>query len=246
MNRITLAVWMTLLEGILSHKKMFENSVWLQPHYEKLQKIRNALLMAMVIQPGNDSLLDQLREAALNHDLEHDDSHRAFRALMEAFELHHSGDKSVAIQHMKEAIYPDGLSFIKQSFRAQAGLADVFAGRLQKEEVTVGLQVLGEELVNPQKWVDRCLQANQNMVDAVAAVDNRIAELTGQKNESEIPNLVEGRNKLFKAFGLFMATIEDTFPENSPERTTLLGPYREELAKANAAANAKAASNVSG
>jgi hypothetical protein len=232
MNTFSGALWLRLFTAVLGQKALVAARPRLAPFVFDFEQVIALLTRVLSVRDGQDAELDALRLAARTWDAEHDDAHRSFVWLLQAFGVRGTTDRRATVQAVLRSLYPSGLDVVTRSYAEEVGAAQAFGERTKAIDVQQGLAVIGAELPGVASWIDRIVGAGAELGKALDAIDLRLSVLAGAA-KGEGHRYIDALNASRRTWSHFLSTVNYDLKEEVPEeaalRELLVGPYHREL-----------------
>lgn len=232
MNSFSGSLWLRLFTAALGHSAALESRPRLAPFVMDFNQIVTLLRVVLSVPEGQDPELDALRLTARTWDTEHDEGHRSFVRLIEAFLGRGTPEHQAAVEGALALLYPAGLSVVNLSYAEEVGAAQVLSDRRKAPEIEAGLAVLRAEVPGVDTWIDRIVNAGASLGEALDAIDERLSTLAG-KDTTSGKSYIQALNACRQTWNFFLTTVAYELRGGTPEdeslRELLVGPYLREL-----------------
>ena len=135
--------WVLLVREALGHGALWESNpalVWHRPSMSAaLARVEEALG-----QVTSGERQAAAKKAAAKADKVHDDGHRHFYKLLDAYCFGGTAAERAAVEAVIPVLYPNGLRIVSASYADEAAAGLAFAERLKREDVQQALRVIAE------------------------------------------------------------------------------------------------------
>lgn len=233
MNEISDASWTYLIQDLLKHRDVMASHNHLSPFIEDFESILEDLQESAQDASADDKELERLKHDVRVADDAHDDAHRAFFRVLEAFTFHGAEADREAVEKGVNVLYPDRLSIVSASFAEEIHNSRQFAQQLQTPEVQAALGVTRREFPGIDAWANACVESGDALAAAIEAVDNHQHQLATSTETDRGSDILTARGQVRRVWRLFMQTMDFAYApgttENDELREKLLGRYLREV-----------------
>jgi hypothetical protein len=216
---VSIEVLVAVLQDALTHAADLQHPR-LQPFVADIQGVLARLTASLGPGKLDDPQLQALQTQAKAADVAHDDAYRALHGLLTALTLRGPEPQRTLVRRGLTVLFPEGLTFVAQSYAAEVGATEGFEQRLTHPDVQALVLAVTPEIPQVQVWLHEAVLAGQALGHALQAVDAYVA---GQKaaGPSAAKDQFTARNEARKLWSEYLTAVDRAYPSSDPARGRL-------------------------